>query len=121
MANYVKFMRGTPAAYEALLRSPQKPNNDTLYFISEPDSNDADLYLGSKLIAGGSGSEIIASLAGLSDIIFSSDLADGQILVYDASLGKWVNSSLDGAIATFLGATEDTPGLPGLVPAPGLG
>lgn len=114
-------MRGTPAAYEALLRSPQKPNNDTLYFISEPDSNDADLYLGSKLIAGGSGSEIIASLAGLSDIIFSSDLADGQILVYDASLGKWVNSSLDGAIATFLGATEDTPGLPGLVPAPGLG
>ena len=39
LANYVKFMRGTPKAYEALLKGPQKPNADTLYFIYENDDS----------------------------------------------------------------------------------
>ena len=73
MANYVKFMRGTPAAYAALLQSEQKPNSDTLYFISEADSNDAVLYLGSKLIAGsGDADNIQLSLKNLDDVVIKS-------------------------------------------------
>lgn len=48
MANYVKFLRGTPAAYANL---PNK-DNDTLYFIYEEDEASSLLYLGSKLITG---------------------------------------------------------------------
>jgi hypothetical protein len=33
MAHYVKFMRGTPSAYDAL----KVKNDDTLYFIYEQD------------------------------------------------------------------------------------
>ena len=48
--NYVRFTRGTPTAYANL----QKKDPDTLYFISEPDAEDGILYLGTKIIAGGS-------------------------------------------------------------------
>ena len=48
LANYVKFMRGTPEAYARLT----KKDTDTLYFISEADASDGLLYLGSKLISG---------------------------------------------------------------------
>jgi len=88
LANYVKFMRGTPKAYEMLLASPEKPNVDTLYFISEADSTNAVLYLGEKLIAGGGGAAGKISLSELTDIALSTDLADKSILVYDTASGK---------------------------------
>jgi hypothetical protein len=50
LANYVKFLRGTPAAYANLAEK----NKDTLYFIYEEDESNGLLYLGSKLIAGSS-------------------------------------------------------------------
>ncbi len=119
MANYVKFMRGTPAAYQALLNSAEKPNNDTLYFISEKDSNDAILYLGSKLIAGGS-SDVVLSLENIANTHIT-ELEDKDILVYDLASGNWVNSSFEEAISVFIGASENAAGKVGLVPAPGLG
>lgn len=51
--NYVKFRRGTPAAFQVLLKE-NKTELDTLYFIYEEDEAVGELYLGSKLIAGGS-------------------------------------------------------------------
>jgi hypothetical protein len=54
LANYVKFIRGTNEAYLRLLASGTKPEDDALYFISDADSDDVTLYLGSKLVAGGS-------------------------------------------------------------------
>ena len=121
MANYVKFMRGTPKAYAALLASPQKPNADTLYFIYEEDAADAVLYLGEKLIAGGSAEISEISLGTLSDIALNPDLENKSILVYDKGQQKWVNSTAQEAISVFIGATADAAGIAGLVPAPTLG
>lgn len=120
MANYVKFMRGTPAAYEALLNGPTKPSKDTLYFISEADSNNATLYLGEKIIAG-NGSDLELSLSNITDIALSEDLADKDILAYDSASHKWVNITLDDIFSVFIGATSASSGIAGLVPAPAAG
>ena len=106
-------MRGTPKAYEMLLASPEKPNVDTLYFISEADSTNAVLYLGEKLIAGG-GSTTKLTLSELTDIALSTDLADKSILVYDTASGKWIDSTLEQAISVFIGASADAAGKAGL-------
>jgi hypothetical protein len=49
-----------------------------LYFVYAEDSDDGELYLGEKLIAG------LENLSSLSDIeINNENLADKQILMYD--------------------------------------
>ena len=113
-------MRGTPAAYEALLKSPTRPSQDTLYFISEADSSSATLYLGEKIIAG-SGSEIELSLSNIADIAISEELADKDILAYDGASHKWVNVGLEDIFSAFIGASESSSGIAGLVPAPEAG
>ena len=52
--HYVKFMRGSAAAWATLQATPTKINNDTLYFIYEnaETSTQGKLYLGQKLISG---------------------------------------------------------------------
>jgi len=61
--HYVKFMRGSVAAWESLLLTPERISDDTLYFIYEnaQTSTKGKLYLGQKLISDvdGSGSETI--------------------------------------------------------------
>jgi hypothetical protein len=49
--HYVKFMRGTPAAFNNLTTK----SSDTLYFISEPNADSGILYLGAKKIGDGVG------------------------------------------------------------------
>ena len=71
-------MRGTTEAYLRLLNSEIKPDDDTLYFISDADSDDVTLYLGSKMIAG-SDTDSGPSFE------LDDTLADKQILVYDAT------------------------------------
>ena len=88
MANYVKFMRGTPAAYEACEKF-----SDTLYFISEIDSTEGVLYLGEKRI-GGDGSSIDFSnfsLANLVDVAINNGIVDKSLLVYNSRTGDWEN------------------------------
>ena len=116
-------MRGTPKAYEMLLASPQKPDIDTLYFIYEDDATNAKLYLGEKLIAGGNSSTDITefTLGSLDDVELSSELQNRSILVYDSSQKKWIGTTIENAISVFIGATEKSAGIPGLVPAPALG
>ena len=115
MANYVKFLRGTPQAYANL--APNY-NSDTLYFICEPDSDDGVLYLGSKLISGGEINDF--SIGDLKDIIVDN-VGDKQILVYDDGVGAWVNINYEELIENFVGATDKSSGLAGLVPAPAQG
>ena len=114
MENYVKFMRGTPRAYEIL----RQKDEDTLYFIAEKDSLTGQLYLGEKLIAGGSGDVSISDLEG---ILISENIEDGSLLVYDAEQGKWINTPAKDAIQIMSAATATTPGTSGLVPAPSAG
>lgn len=120
LENYVKFLRGTPAAYQKA-----KKDNDTLYFISESEeSTTGVLYLGSKLIAGGtvSGS---TTLEELEDVLLSAGIVDGSLLVYDGEKEKWVNKQTSEVLSTIIapmkGASETEDGLTGLVPTPVAG
>lgn len=121
MANYVKFMRGTPRAYDALLNGPQRPSPDTLYFIYEEDASNAVLYLGERLIAGGEADISNITLDSLKDIAINPDLENKSILVYNKTEKKWVDSTVQDAISVFIGAQPGTAGVAGLVPAPALG
>ena len=118
MANYVKFRKGSPQAYANL-----DPNydNDTLYFIYDEDEDDAKLYLGNKLIAGGSTDTEDSSLElYLNDLldVEINNIEDKNILVYDAAKGYWVNLDYRDVVEEFVGATESSNGVSGLVPAP---
>lgn len=110
-------MRGTPSAYEALLTSElNKPSDDTLYFISNPEDDNAVLYLGSKLIANGD-DLASSSIDNLKDVLINnSHLKDKSLLVYDLEKELWVNQSFENLV--FVGATESSGGISGLVPAP---
>ena len=112
MANYVKFYRGSSVAFENLLNK----NSDTLYFITDSDSNKSSLYIGDKLIIGG-----ITSLSELNDIVLSNSVDDNQALIFDKNQNKWINKSLIDAIGVVIGATKESQGNIGLVPAPGIG
>ena len=96
--NYVKFLRGTVAAYNRL---PVKDDN-TLYFVyQDGDESRGKLYLGSRLISG----DISASsttLADLTDVIV--DGADaGSFLVLNSD-GNWVATSAADIAQTILEA-----------------
>jgi hypothetical protein len=109
--SYVKFIRGTPAAFKKITT----PDKDTLYFISETDSKYGSLYLGSKLISGGE-----VSLSTIEDIVIS-EVKDSQLLVYDKTSETWVNKSISDIISIMQGATKDNDGVSGLVPVPKAG
>lgn len=109
--NYVKFIRGTPTAFEKL----SQKNSDTLYFISEIDSKVGSLYLGEKLI-----SQSISSIQDLENISFEN-LQDKDLLSYNSNTNTWINKSVIDAIGLMTGASNKAQGGAGLVPAPGIG
>lgn len=115
MANYVKFRKGSLQAYQNLA-----PNydDDTLYFIVDQDDNDGQLYLGSKLISGGEIGDF--SIGDLQDAIIDN-VGDKQILIYNGNLGAWVNTDYTDLVEEFIGATNNSAGVAGLVPVPGEG
>ena len=117
MINYVKFVRGTPAEYHALIHK----NADTLYFICEADENTAELYLGTKLIAGLDSSQEANYLAQLNDVFINEGLSHSQLLVYDAVVQRWVNKSMEEALPVFIGTNNISRGKAGLVPVPKVG
>jgi hypothetical protein len=78
LANYVKFKRGTPQQFSAL----STKESDTLYFIYEESSGSAELYLGSRKIAGDGAFASDGSISDLKDIIIS-EVENNQLLVYD--------------------------------------
>lgn len=105
---YVKFIRGTPTAFEKL--NPK--STDTLYFISETGSSTGKLYLGSKLISGGE-----ASISELGQIIINA-VKGNDVLVYDAEKGAWVNKAVTDVVSEMVGASDSMDGRAGLVPRP---
>ena len=110
---YVKFIKSTTAAFNALASK----SSDTLYFVSDNDST-GRLYLGAKLIGGADGGA--SSLTELADIAIDQ-LGDNQVLVYNSDEGKWENASIYTAIGVMTGATASTAGQSGLVPVPAAG
>lgn len=114
--NFVKFLRGTHTAYNNLAEK----DINTLYFISEPGATVGDLYLGNQLISGGSGSTGPVSLNQLTDIAFTT-CKDKQVLLYNATTGKWENGFVSDIVDIMVGATATQAGAKGLVPAPAAG
>ena len=119
LPGYVRFLRGTKAAFDKI----EIKDIDTLYFIYDSeDQTKGSLYLGNKLIGGGNGST--ATVTDINDLanVLISNVQDKQILTYDASTKKWVNkTSEEIQIEVMTGATADTVGTSGLVPAPAAG
>ena len=119
LPGYVSFLRGTKAAFDKI----EIKDIDTLYFIYDSeDQTKGSLYLGNKLIGGGNGST--ATVTDINDLanVLISNVQDKQILTYDASTKKWVNKTPEEIqIEVMTGATADTVGTSGLVPAPAAG
>lgn len=89
MANYVKFMRGTPKAFSKLVSK----DIDTLYFIAEQDATTGKLYLGDKELVCDNHSATINYLRDLLDVNLPEnigELLDGQVLTYDVASESWV-------------------------------
>lgn len=86
LANYVKFLRGTPTAYANLAEK----NADTLYFVSETGATTGELYLGQVKISGSlSESDLVAYLSQLSDVD-TAGATQNSLLGFDSTLQKWV-------------------------------
>ena len=119
--NYVKFMRGSLAAYEALATK----NKDTLYFI-EISEDETRLYWGDRLISDGNEmpAEIVTALKDLTDVNIAEDivLTDEMFLGYNTETGKWEpKTQTEVTVEDMVGATSETAGSAGLVPAPAAG
>lgn len=115
--NYVKFLRGTPAAYEQL--TPK--DDDTLYFVCERNADHGVLYLGEKLISGSlSGSTTIEDLE---DTLISAGIQAGSLLYYNGTnwVDKPLSEILEIIVGVMVGATASTDGRSGLVPVPTAG
>ncbi len=120
LANYVKFLKGTPSAYEALTIK----DSNTLYFIAGTDQKVGKLYLGDILVAGNvteDGESVLDSLGELTDVNLRQGLETGKVLGYNGT--EWVPMSLPEACAcsVMTGATATTAGTEGYVPAPQSG
>ena len=111
--SYVKFVKSTSAAFNALASK----NPDTLYFVSD-NATTGKLYLGPKLIGGADGGA--TSLSELADLAIDQ-LGANQILVYNSEDGKWENASISVLVDIMQGATANTAGRSGLVPVPAAG
>ena len=116
MASYVKFVRGSLAAYNNLTTK----DNDTLYFL-----NEGWLYLGNKLISKPGIGEIkeTLKLTDLQDVLIKEGIDCDSLLMYrpdsNGGEGSWEAFSFDDL--TFQKATNNSDGLSGLVPAPKAG
>lgn len=87
--NYVRFQRGTLAAYQALLEKGTIDEN-TLYFIyGDNESSTGSLYMGEKLISGGETNYVFGTLDELSDVDVTS-AESGSFLVKDNVTNNWV-------------------------------
>lgn len=119
LANYVKFLRGTPTAYHNLANK----DPDTLYFVAEKDGTKGKLYLGNVEIAGALSEDgLTAYLSELKDVNVAG-VANKNLLGYDAAQQKWVPMDVNTlvSISTMTGASAETAGVAGLVPAPAAG
>lgn len=100
MADYVKFLRGTPEQYSGLTSY----DSNTLYFIIDPDVEEkvGSLYLGDTLLAGNlnaDGDSVIDTLAELKDVNLTG-AADKNILGYDVDSNTWIPMTIEEAMGS---------------------
>lgn len=109
--SYVKFLKGTPAAYEAQVTK----DTNTLYFIYETDAAEGTLYLGDKKIGIGDAKDLKLLVDNLS---ISQD-TDGTLYLanYGKSYYQFVPGT-NGGQSTYTKVTvsETTPWKEGLEP-----
>lgn len=101
---YVKFMRGTQAAYDALT---QKDDN-TLYFITDENKGYGALYMGANAISGGDIIVASASLDDLKDVIVSG-AETNSFLVNDGE--SWIAKSLEDVVNLIQGELDIDPSI----------
>lgn len=119
LANYVKFLRGTPTAYNNLAQK----NADTLYFVAEKDATVGKLFLGEVLISGSTNAEgVVDYLSELKDVD-TTGAVQNSVLGFDVTSQKWKVMDISSAltISVMGGASAETAGTQGLVPAPAAG
>lgn len=119
LANYVKFLRGTPTAYNNLAQK----NSDTLYFVAEKDATVGKLFLGEILISGSTNAEgVVDYLSELKDVD-TAGAVQNSVLGFDVTSNKWKVMDISSAltISVMGGATAQKVGTQGLVPAPAAG
>lgn len=86
MGNYVKFQRGTIAAYNSR-KTAGRIDEDTLYFVYESNESEVgQLYLGERLISGNINLDLPESLTSLAEVLESADAV--SFLVADSD-GNW--------------------------------
>ena len=101
--NFVKFQRGSQAAYDKLKQKHQI-EEDALYFIYDQQApeNGGLLYLGETLIGGSNGTVGNIGLKDLLDVDMTTDpesgTIDGFILQYNDLSKKWKPASLKTAV-----------------------
>lgn len=99
LANYVKFLRGTPEAFKNL----KTKDDDTFYFIKAAEATIGRLYLGNVLIASDvseDGTSIEGKLENLTDVDFSGGIQEKQVLGYNGT--KWIPMTLEDALGTSI-------------------
>lgn len=111
-------MRGPKTAYELIT-----PDKDTLYFLTD-ENNKTELFLGESLISNSGSLESLSEeaqeyLKKITETINNetNPLNDGEFLVYDTTTKSWIPATVN----VFEGATAETNGKEGLVPAPTSG
>lgn len=91
--NFVKFIRGTQAAYDRIVNNNAVDQN-TLYFVYDKTApqNGGLLYLGDTLIGGtgsSGGGSGVTTLAALSDVSVPNAISNGMLLQYNSVQQKW--------------------------------
>ena len=85
--SYVKFQRGSQAAYDKLV-TEKRVDDNTLYFIyPEGNSTVGKLYLGARLISGG---DVVLSAASLNDL---ADVITAEVQVHDFLVAEKVTDA----------------------------
>ena len=100
--NYVKFKRGSMAAYQALV----KPDRNTLYFISDNKGINY-LYLGENLVSGGNTADIGEFTLGQLANVIVDGAGENAFLVQDSE-GNWRAKELTEVIDLIQNELEPT-------------
>ena len=103
MAKYVKFMRGTPTAYDNL----RTKEADTLYFISETDAVTGKLYIGDKLVNSNLTMQDLQFYLSKLEDVDVSNVEHGDLLGYNAMDQKWIPVSVKNTILAQYATKEE--------------